>query len=478
MKHAVQIVRLNLLRTYAVEWDEETFVRDVWQNFYDATQDFKGVTVEEDVEARRVRIHGPVRFELAHVKYIGGTTKGGGGYAGQFGEGFKVCALVALRDLKVAFRAGAGTWRIEAAFEPCAVGEELVYRYWEDDDYDGSFLELTGCSGSLREALKGGRRFFRWAKSKSLGPCLFEDGTAFIYRSTGKKGEVYYCKQLRAETSATVRLAFCFDREVKGIRRDRDRRALTKPQVQMVVREVASRVPVAVAAGIVQEMRSAWEVGSPVLEAFIKGMKKLPEGEAWPCSFPDEWVAREAYGTKWHHANDEARRLGLKLGIEELGFVGMRRARSVIEDTTDLVEERELTALDRARRALLFAAGKLTYAGAFPPVRFARMTDTGGVHHGDGIRLAYDLLGGPFHRALSVYLHELCHEAGRDGSSRFSDALTTALAAVVAETQRVGELRACWDAVSKLDPAALDPVVRHGEGGWLVLELTRMTASR
>jgi hypothetical protein len=44
MAGKVRLIPLNLLRTYAVQWDEETFVRDIWQNFFDASVDFKGVT--------------------------------------------------------------------------------------------------------------------------------------------------------------------------------------------------------------------------------------------------------------------------------------------------------------------------------------------------------------------------------------------------------------------------------------------------
>ncbi|HEX7601532.1 MAG TPA: hypothetical protein VF316_08005, partial [Polyangiaceae bacterium] len=122
-------VRLNILRTYAVHWDEHTFVRDVLQNFFDASNDFEGITIAIEREGGVVRLEGPQRFDFDYVKYIGGTTKADGGFAGQFGEGFKVCALVALRDFGLHLLAGAGKWRIEPAFVKVRVGEELVYRY-------------------------------------------------------------------------------------------------------------------------------------------------------------------------------------------------------------------------------------------------------------------------------------------------------------------------------------------------------------
>ena len=468
-----QIIPLNLLRTYSVEWDEETFVRDLWQNFYDASEDFRGVAFEEDAAARTARIRGSVPFALDHVKYIGGTTKAGGGYAGQFGEGFKICSLVAIRDFKLAFRAGAGRWRIEAAFEPRAVGEELVYRYSEAEDCGGSFVELVGCSERLRAALQRGRRFFRWKGSASLGACLFEDGTAFVYRCTRPKGEIYYCKQLRAETSATVPLAFCFDREIEGIRRDRDRRNLTKPQLQKVVRAIAERVTPEAAAAIVEAMKPAWEVGSPALEAFVEGLtspRAVAHGRL-SMAFPPDWVARERYRSQWHYANDEAGRMNLRLGIEELARVGMRPAREAVTATTAFVAESERRPIDRARRAVLLDAGGLSYKGTFRPVRFARITTAAGIATPSEIHLEYGLLAGPFAEALATYLHEFCHEHGRDGTSAFSDALTDAIGGVAERARWIAELRECWDVAARIEPEVLRRIGATDDRQAIVREL-------
>ena len=474
-------IRLNILRTYAVHWDAQTLVRDVVQNFFDASRDFAGVSIDIDRTQGIVRIDGPVPFALDYVKYIGGTTKSKGGFAGQFGEGFKVSALVALRDFGLRVLAGAGRWRIEPAFEKVRVGEELVYRHSQGVELPGSFLEFQRCSTELMDLFAEGRRFFRWEGNPSFGECLFSDGDVHVYRTTRKDGEVYYGKQLRGELWE-MPFAFCLDLTLKRIRRDRDRRALATNQVRIVMVELGSHLPLGVGMTIVNELEHLWSNRrSPLMWLIVglAGRHAQTYAEAWPTHFPDSWVAGETQ-KRWEHANAHARRLGYKVADSTLASVGMRRAREVWIQTVQLVAESELTALQRARRALLLDVAEILRPGPHPPLHLARMSGAQGEHGAGRILLGLSLLDGSLAAALGTYVHEICHEAGRDGDARFSDALTAALEKAVEAHDAIALYQQAWTALAKVDATALSEALEFEDPGvqvLLIFELSRAIPS-
>lgn len=459
-------IRLNILRTYAVQWDAETLVRDVLQNFFDASRDFEGVSIHVDREGGVVRIEGPVPFALDYVKFIGGTTKAKGGFAGQFGEGFKVSALVALRDFGLRLAAGAGTWRIEPAFEKVSVGEELVYRTTTGPDLAGSFVELRGCSPELADLFADGHRYFRWSGNPSFGECLFSEGDVHVYRMPSREqGQLYYGKQLRGSLWR-IPFALCLDRTLKNVRRDRDRRILLANQVRVVMFEIGRHLPLDVGMTIANECEDAWTNERENLVYLLVGLEERHKatyaGGVWPTRFPENWVAGETE-SRFRHANSYARRGNYRVAAPIFGRIGMRRAREIWLSSITYVDDEALTVVQRARRALLLAAGRMLYAGSHPPLRFARMTNQDGEYRRDEIVLQASLLDGSFDDALSTYLHELCHEAGRDGDAKFSDALTTALGATIARAGAVNALRLSWYGVEKADRAQVEEALRSEE---------------
>ncbi len=460
-----------------MSWDAETFVRDVIQNFFDAAPRFEEVDVLVDADAGRVRIEGPGTLDLDWVRYIGGTTKAGGGHAGQFGEGFKICALVALRDLGLQFRAGSGSWRIEALFVPNRVGDELCYRVWTDRERGGSFVELEGCKADLCSAFSEGRRFFHWPGNPRLGERLFSDGVAHVYRAN--VGEIYYCKQRRAEVPR-IPFTLCIDEALPGIRRDRDRRALVTSQVKVVVREIASRLPLDLGIEVVKELSSTWERGSHFLESFVAGLAGSPRTAAsrsWPDWVPEAWVAGDN-SPRRYEINQHARRSGFKVAVSYLRTIGLRDAATLWQEAVRVVPPSELSAVDLIRLDLLAEGGRCLYPGKKPPIVVARMASRLGEYHRDRIMLEHGLLGGGFAEALSTYVHELCHAAGRDGDALFSDELTSALGMVVVEAERMAALRDAWNAAAVLAPEDLARA-RLGETPVdPVAELLRMVGAR
>ncbi|HCF60145.1 MAG TPA: hypothetical protein DFS52_19385, partial [Myxococcales bacterium] len=97
-----QLVPLNLVTTYPVQWTQFQVLRDFVQNFFDS--------VPNESFAKRVslRCSGSVAeltaedvvFSHEWLVPMGASTKTGADdqFAGYFGEGFKVAALCATRD--------------------------------------------------------------------------------------------------------------------------------------------------------------------------------------------------------------------------------------------------------------------------------------------------------------------------------------------------------------------------------------------
>jgi len=450
-------IPLNLLRSYGVRWDAQTFVRDLLQNFFDASHDFEGVNIDIHRSRGAVRIEGPVPFALDYVKYIGGTTKAKGGFAGQFGEGFKICSLVALRDFGVRILAGAGQWRIEPAFRKVRVGEELVYRHTRGPELPGSFVELQNCSPELMDLIAEGRRFFRWSGNPSFGERLFSEGAVHVYRSTRRHGELYYGKQLRAELW-DLPFALCLDSTLKRIRADRDRRELATNQVRIVMADIGTHLPLAIGMTIVNELEAHWRNGRSPLMWLIGGLAERHQpsrAEAWPAGAPEAWVAEE-YAPRLQRANEFARRVGYQVADRTLAGLGMRRAGEVWEQSIQLVPDSDLTSVERARRLLLAMAAESIHRGTHPPLRFARMQTTEGLHRKDEVILERALLQGELGPALTTYLHELCHEHGRDGDARFSDALTEVLQRTVESHALIERLTEFWSGVARLEPEDIE----------------------
>src|SRR5271170_7583713 len=151
----LEVLPLALLDGYKVRWTRETVARDIVQNFFDEVDDFREVAVEVDAARGVIEVRGPSRFDLEYLRYIGATTKAARRAAGGFGEGFKVCALVLVRDFRCAVTAGSGAWEIRPVLQPMKLGCELCYDVRTrppGEEHPGSFVRIEGADARLCEA--------------------------------------------------------------------------------------------------------------------------------------------------------------------------------------------------------------------------------------------------------------------------------------------------------------------------------------
>jgi hypothetical protein len=327
------VVPLALLAGYKVRWNRKTVARDIVQNFFDAAEDFGDVRIDTETPGR-VRVEGPATFDMEYLRYVGATSKRDTRAAGGFGEGFKICALVGVRDHGLAIRAGSGETELEVAFEPVPLGRELCYRVRRVPGRKGSFVRLGGCTEAVFLAFETARDQFYHEDNPHLGPLVAEDEarTVAVHLAAPgeKRGEIYYRRQFRGEIAygghragPVTRLTFACHHVVDNLEGDRDRRTL---EPGSVARAVGDRLPPEGLQEALLLLQAEWrqwhEVTAGLLQAAIDRKLRF--------EWPKGWLARSPGGD--HGLAGIAERKGYKLAVPGFGAIGMKTPRDVIRD--------------------------------------------------------------------------------------------------------------------------------------------------
>ena len=478
-------VRLSLLDTYGVRWDRSTFVRDVLQNFFDATPDFRDVRVAIDRKARTVEVSGPATFDLELVAYIGATTKRDGTTAGAFGEGFKICALLALRDFGLTMMAGSGADDLRVLLDPIALGRELCYDVNQRaTPFPGSYVRFEGCDDATLAAFETGTSSFRYVGNGKLLAPLAEGlaGAVAVYPPLRRGcGEIYYRRQLRGLVhfypgDHDPSLSLVHDPPIDALEGDRDRRDLP---ARPVADAIAMALDPPALLAVFLHMKQAWAHGHEVLYAFIAAASRRGLRFDWPRG----WLARAAED---HGINGLAERMGFHLAISAFAKLGM----PVTSDhfKTDLAT-RPPGPLEAARLqvlAQLYAdlnGGRPCKTTAFEVFDDAARAAVMGQHLGASVLVGAHLVAAGFDAAAGTTLHELAHETGGETSPAFLGRLEGLLASAIRRPDTVARARERYAAVTQADApppppppppklAAYDPLaaghaeLRHHGGVW------------
>lgn len=333
--------RLNLHDTYGIAWTEEMIARDVMQNFYDASPVAKFaevVKVQANREYGLVEIKSPAEFDAQLLWRIGVGTKTGRPdlYAGEFGEGFAMAVLQAMRNspsCSLFIEVG----RCKAAFrlENVSVGgmavRELVCDVTERKSGEGTRFVLKGVSPTLVEAFEQGYDFFFHPHHPIVGDLLSpsvsgsEPPPVALYRSTMlKRGAIFYRRQLRAHLD--VPYIFCHHDNHPKIKTDRDRLNLNRHEVNHVMEACARNLDAGTIRSLVlEEFKPFWASGHPMLKALARAWSKLPG--AGTINFPAEYCAR---ANNWM-VNHTAKALGKIVCMQYMTLFGMPTDKDVAE---------------------------------------------------------------------------------------------------------------------------------------------------
>ncbi len=444
-----RLVRLSVLDTYGVRWPALTLARDLLQNFYDASPDFLGVELDLDREARRIEIRGPSSFDADLLAFIGATTKRDGSTVGGFGEGFKICALVATRDFGVSMHAGTGTAELEVVYQPTSLGRELCYRVEDQDPrVKGSFVHLDGCPDALFEAFEEARNDFIHPDNPRLGEVLAGDlaqGCAVIRSRLEDVGELYYRRQkrgrLRWYSMYGEPLTFVLHEAVPALDGDRDRRDVP---AQALATEVGLRLSPEELWKALLAMVKCWEYGHELLHGLIAAATK----RALKFTFPPGWISRAEIKP---YQRGLARHRGINLGLASFAVLGMPTAAEFFPATHPT---REPTDLERAQVQVVADLHR-ELTGFTPAMKELEVFDgriaITGMHQGGTVTMSADELAQGFDVAAGTLLHEFSHDAGDETSDGFLDRLTAVLDGLARKPEAVRQARERYRLVTEDD---------------------------
>jgi hypothetical protein len=438
----VRIARLSILDSYGVRWTRETFARDLLQNFFDSTADFREITVDVRAEEGRVEIRGPATFDIDLLAYIGATTKTSGRTVGGFGEGFKICALVGTRDFGLTMSAGSGAHELAVFFDAVPLGRELCYRVTEHEGdlagRSGSYVRLDGCDAATIAAFGAAPAMFRHPDNPNLqAPVLIDaaQGVGLYRAPEGSDGQIYYRRQLRGAVRfygvGRRAVTLAHDGIIDGLEGDRDRRDLP---VQPVARAIGDKLGPDDLHRAILELMPQWQSGHDVLAGLLAAAAERKLRFSWP----PRWLARTRGATGLIAF---AERQGFSIAVAAFAELGMPTPEDHYRDLTT----RAASPLELARfqvvadlyEDLIGRPARTTELEVFDMERSA----VAGQHLGDRVIVGAQVIAAGFDAASGTILHELSHEAGGEEDIRFLRRLTNLIGAAIREPEKVRAAR-------------------------------------
>lgn len=275
------LIPLGIAMDYRVKWNVHRILRDFIQNFYDSIgyERFADEFQYEWEISEKERLHIRMRtygrsFSYEWLTYIGGSTKTGKtGYAGEYGEGFKV-ALLCLVKLGGDAVMSSGSWELH----PCEYTEKIEereinmfgYHMREREDDGFTTLELYGIPASgenVRYAREALLEFFHPKNVLLADRIETTEGYALYARSAVKvpcaepvdiKGILYY------KYVARGRLPFSAVIHMTEVSRDfdcdRSREILSEATVVRAVYEMVEKLSPEASFWMLRQMEGQWQV--------------------------------------------------------------------------------------------------------------------------------------------------------------------------------------------------------------------------
>lgn len=272
-----EIIPLNIVFSYPVNWDKYQILRDFVQNFYD---DVEPVNWKEsfhykyDKELRLLWMginNGGFSYEW--LLHIGASTKTNDEtiHAGYFGEGFKIASLCAIRDFKWKIAMFSRNWKLSVQSVSQKIDgkavEMLAYGIEQSEYLQGSRLEIQNVSEEDYNLFLIILDSFYFPQNNLFGKKIWESDRAAVYERSsnpinenlpktykcGSKGAVFCGYQMLGTNP--LPLVFCIHDYDKL---DRDRRTLHEFEVNSIILKIASIVSPEAAVVILEKMRLYW----------------------------------------------------------------------------------------------------------------------------------------------------------------------------------------------------------------------------
>lgn len=472
----MSIHKLNLLMSYPVQWSEYKVINNFVQNFYDAMDPAQfSERFRPAYEDHIITMRSDIGFSKEWLFYLGVSSKRQSDrhYAGHFGEGFKVAALVAYRDMGLQICMESRDWRLRVTEADTELdGQKVKVLAYELDNRpyeETSVLRLLGAAQSHFDCLCRIISDFYYEENTLFDDCIAKNDSFAIYRakktSSGRALGGLFINLQRREW-LPVPIFFCVHRyELPGD--DRERGGLKPNIIRAAICKTICFLTSFQALEVLEEMASLWH------DSYSRKVYRLSWGSILTelikiiCLNPNAYNRfRELYGNKlladscWDRAahekaiayawlrNSEYQNLRvvetrfILLGIESIYSLCSRCGGFETEVSPSAEEAGQIHILESAARR--FFSDLLCYE-QLPECRILlntespllgkarsvredrRVYSTLGMRVTRKIRTVYIkrslLLESSFSSALPIYLHELLHQYGGDCSRQFRKAL-------------------------------------------------------
>lgn len=235
------------------------------QNFYDAVgpvrfkSDFEMNFINGELIFKTNTV-----FNIEWLFYMGVSSKRDDekAYAGHYGEGFKIAALVAYRDMGLEICIESGVWRAKVGKGKKIIAgksnEVLEYRIIEREFQENTILTLTGATQSMYELAMSLVKQFYYDGNPLFGDLIWKSEKGAIYHAKhgSQSGGVFLNLQRRG----------CFDFPIFFCnhlyhvdRDDRDRDYLTSSEKVDVIVDLLDEIDAYTALTILELYKTVWK---------------------------------------------------------------------------------------------------------------------------------------------------------------------------------------------------------------------------
>ncbi|MFH0818391.1 MAG: hypothetical protein V1898_00115 [Patescibacteria group bacterium] len=443
----------GIIETFGIEWDREKCARDVWQNFYDASNyDLTGVDadVQETDGEYTITISGDAIYDFRKLLHIGGTGKEDDNKAaGGFGEGSAIASFVMLRDFNVdAVEFESVGWNLKFDLKKVRAGvtteqQRGLFATLKDknDRQQGNRVTIRTSDKKLVDALVGAKDLFYHEDNPDFKDPTFESafgGFKLIDQTDEHKrprGCLYEAGQRRHydKDDKWDNLGYMhFWTHRKCLKRDRDRGMVTYSEVfERMIDPFIESLSLAKCEELLWKTEPVWDKGSladPVYRLHTKMVERLKKaGKKY--SFSENTLADDIIfnfsiagllrdqGFRMCHSDMKG--IGMKSAMEK--FVEMQ---SHFRVEANPEQQRKINLLHQAAKLL----GRDTREVWLYSQENEKSIFRGWAGSKDFLWMADNGLNAPFFDTLATFFHEQDHDHGTDQSAEFSYALTDTLA--------------------------------------------------
>ncbi len=497
-----QIKKLNLVMTYPVHWGKFKVLRDFIQNFYDAVgperfgTDF---TYFYDEALGLLKMQAKQGFSMDWLFYIGASSKRNTiqMQVGQFGEGFKIASLVAYRDFKWDITMESRNWKIHVTDAPDIIDKTevrlLAYEIDEKEYCNNSILTLKNIDKDSYTKFENALDHFYYKENPNLGELITETKNCSVYllkkNSRLQYGALYSKGLYRA--SLYEPLIIC-NHTYAPTFETREREEFGNLDIRKCLEDVINQIPSEANGSILRILKSYWnqsgrksKLGYYWDETIKHIIHRIAEDKNVIKDFHDEYKDQlvadfpiEEYGNKRKRALDwlsKSKRFGDRrlvynefryLGIDELdhlcqehnGYEILREANPKEQAYIDILERiakdifKEYICYETLPHCLIINNHTINSGSA------SIIKISGGAKNILGVKIRYQifnirlqvnlLTAESFSEAVSVYMHELMHQFGGDGSKSFRKTIAAMALRMLQASERLSIYESEWKAVN------------------------------